>query len=66
MLVERRPTVEFLSGIKQAGFDKVSAEEIVRCRDHGVTPEYIQKLRSRGVQNLTLDQIIRLRDHGID
>jgi hypothetical protein len=55
-----------VKGIKQAGFESISLEELVRCRDHGVTPGYIQKLRTRGMQNLTIDQIIRLRDNGID
>jgi hypothetical protein len=59
-------SLKFIDELKQAGFDRVPLETLVRLRDHGVTAAYIQKMKSRGYNNLTLDQYIDLRDRGVN
>ena len=51
--------------MKQAGFGGASVEDLVRAKDHGVTPEFVQEIKGMGLTVTGLDQYIRLRDHGV-
>ena len=43
----------------------LALDDVVRLKDHGVSPEYIADMKEVGVKDLTLDQLVRLKDHGI-
>ena len=47
------------------GYKNVPIDDVVRVRDHGVSPEYLADMKELGLKDLTLAQIVRLRDHGI-
>src|SRR4029453_13463628 len=42
----------------------VPLEDVVRMKDHGVTPEYLAD-RKEILKDLTVAEVVRLRDHGI-
>ncbi len=56
---------KYIGALKTEGYDKLTAEELVRARDHGVSAEYVADMKGLGLKDLTLAQIVRLRDHGI-
>ena len=55
-----------MTGLTASGYRKLSADEMIRLRDHGVDPAYVARVRASGYENLTVDQIIKLREHGVD
>jgi hypothetical protein len=59
-------SIEFIQAIKQLGYDKLAVEQLVRMKDHGVSPDFVKNMKDRGVQNLTIDELVRLRDNGIN
>ena len=51
--------------MKRAFGSGTTLDELVRARDHGVTPEYVQEIKALGFSAQTLEQFVRLRDHGV-
>jgi len=58
-------SVEYVRGMKAAGYKFDDIETLTKMRDHGVTPKYVQEMASFGYKNLAADDLRRLRDHGI-
>jgi hypothetical protein len=54
-------SAEFVREVRAARAGEVSASELVRLRDHGVSASLI-----RAHKDLSLDEVIRLRDRGGD
>ena len=52
-------------GMKEMGFKDLTLAQIVRMRDHGITPGFINHARSRGYQTTDPDEIIRLKNVGL-
>ena len=55
----------YLELFKKEGFAKVSLDQIVGLRDHGVSPGFIGKLHELGYKTLSLDKAQELVDHGV-
>jgi hypothetical protein len=51
--------------MKAAGYDKLSAEQLVRLRDHGVSGAYVRDLGAQGFKNVPLEDVVRSKDHGV-
>jgi hypothetical protein len=51
--------------MKEMGFKDLTLAQIVRMRDHGITPGFINHARSRGYQTTDPDEIIRLKNVGL-
>ncbi|MGH9523453.1 MAG: hypothetical protein ACRD3E_13075 [Terriglobales bacterium] len=58
-------SLEYVRGMKQAGYQFGDLDELTRMRDHGVTPQYAQEMASYGYKNLSAEDLRHLRDHGI-
>ena len=41
--------------MKAAGCDKLSVDDLVKMRIHGVTPEFIRGMRTLGYKNLSIE-----------
>ena len=39
--------------------------QIIRMRDHGVTPGFVNHARARGFTTTDPDELVRLRDRGL-
>jgi len=48
----------FLSGL--------SADQLIKMRQHGVNPAFIQEMRDLGFTDLSVDQLVKLRIHGVN
>jgi beta-lactamase regulating signal transducer with metallopeptidase domain len=55
----------FLRGLADAGYTKLSVDEIITLKEHGVEPRYIKLMLSAGLGPLDVDQLVRLRTHGL-
>ena len=40
--------------------------ELVRLRNHGVTPSFVRKLVEAGYEDLTVEELIRVKVQGMD
>ncbi len=56
----------YLRGLADAGYTKVSVDEIIELKEHGVEPDYIKKMLAAGLGPLSVDELIRLREHGVE
>ena len=54
------------AGLADAGYTKLTVDEIIALKEHGVQPEYIKPMLSAGLGALSVDQLIRLRDNGVE
>ena len=58
-------TRQFVRELGDAGHRKLPLDELIRVRDHGVTPEYVREMRQLG-HAPPIDELVRVRDHGVD
>lgn len=56
----------FLRGLADAGYTKLSVDEIIALKENGVEPDYVKRMLSAGLGPLAVDQLIRLRQHGVE
>jgi len=49
---------------RRQGLTRLSSDDLLQARDHGVTPEYVSKLGALGYRSLALEQLITLRTTG--
>ena len=56
----------YIRSLKEAGYERLTLQELRRARDHGVTRGFIQRVKARGYGNPSIDEVIRLRDRGLD
>jgi hypothetical protein len=57
-------TLELVDEFKRDGYS-MTADNLVRAANHGVTVEYVHAMKEAGVQSGSLEKLIRLRDHGV-
>ncbi len=43
----------------------LSLDELIRQRDHGVSPAYLREQNELGYKGLTVDDLVGLRNHGV-
>ena len=63
-----KPTVEvsgFLGELTAAGYPKLSVDEIIALKDHGVEPRYVKGMLGAGLGVPSVQQLIQLKDHGV-
>ena len=58
-------SLEYVRGMKTAGYKFDDLDALTKMRDHGVTPKYVQEMAAFGFKNLSADELRRLRDHGV-
>lgn len=47
-------------------FRNLSVDQLIACRDHGVTPGFIISLNKMDYKHITVDKAIELVDHGVN
>lgn len=58
-------TGDFIGQMAEAGYPKLTAEQLISFKIHGVTREFINELKSLGYNNLSADTLIGMRVHGV-
>jgi beta-lactamase regulating signal transducer with metallopeptidase domain len=56
----------YLAGLANAGYTKISVDEIIALKQNGVEPPYIADMMSAGLGVPTPNQLIKLKQHGVD
>jgi hypothetical protein len=56
----------FLRGLAEAGYTKVSVDEIIALKENGVEPRYIKDMLEAGLGTPSVRQLIQLRNHGVE
>jgi hypothetical protein len=51
--------------MKEAGYPKISPDQLVAMRIHGVDANFVKEVRDRGYKNLSIDDLIEMRIHGL-
>jgi hypothetical protein len=51
--------------MKALGLQGLTLPEIVRLRDHGITPGFVNHAKARGFKPTTADDLIRLKNGGL-
>ena len=54
-----------LPDMKGLGLKDLTLQEIVRLRDHGVTPGFVNHAKARGFKPVNADDLIRLKNGGL-
>ena len=54
-----------MGALGDGGYRGLPLDQVVRVRDHGITPDYISGMRQLGY-TLTIEDLVRARDHGVD
>lgn len=55
----------FLGELTATGYPKLSVDEIISLKDHGVEPSYVKNMLGAGLGVPSVPQLIQLRDHGV-
>lgn len=56
----------FLGGLADAGYTKITVDEIIALKQNGVEPKFIKKMLAAGLGTPNVEQLIKLRQHGVD
>jgi bla regulator protein blaR1 len=54
----------FIDGMKAAGFDNLSVDELISLKVQGVTPDYIKAIRAEGLKP-NVDELISMKVQGV-
>ena len=49
----------------ELGYSRLTVDELVGARDHGVDPQYVGGLAALGYKGIQLAILIKMRDHGV-
>jgi len=56
----------FLGELAELGYPKLSVDEIIALKDHGVDPSYVKGMLAVGLGVPGVPDLIRLHDHGVE
>ena len=51
--------------MKELGFKDLTLQQIVRLRDHGITPGFVNHAKARGYKPESVDDLVRLKNGGL-
>jgi len=51
--------------MKDAGYPKISPDQLVSMRIHGVDADFVKQVRDHGYKDPSIDDLIDLRIHGL-
>ena len=51
--------------MKELGFKDLTLQQIVRLRDHGITPGFVNHAKARGHKPESVDDLVRLKNGGL-
>jgi beta-lactamase regulating signal transducer with metallopeptidase domain len=55
----------FLGELSDSGYPKLSVDEIITLKDHGVEPRYVRDMLAAGLGVPSVPELVRLRDHDV-
>jgi hypothetical protein len=58
-------SADYIADMKGLGLKDLTLPEIVRLRDHGITPGFVNHAKARGFKPVDADDLIRLKNGGL-
>jgi hypothetical protein len=58
------PSGSYIDGMKAAGLDDLTADQLIAMKIHGITPEYVRGLHDQGLHP-NPDDLVAMRIHGV-
>jgi len=62
---EEKPSGSYIDGMTEVGYTNLTVDELIKLRDHGVTPNFLKELKALGYGLPPVEMAIRLADHGV-
>jgi beta-lactamase regulating signal transducer with metallopeptidase domain len=56
---------DLLDELRALGYHDISVDQLIRCKEHGVTGEFIADLRKLGYKTFSPEKAVELVDHGV-
>ena len=56
---------EDIADMQELRLQDLSLAEIVRLRDHGITPGFVNHVRARGYTPADVDDLVQLKNRGL-
>jgi len=56
---------DLLDELRSLGYHDISVDQLIRCKEHGVTGEFIADLRKLGYKTFSPEKAVELVDHGV-
>jgi hypothetical protein len=66
LMAVRDISLAYAEEVRRSGLEGVTAADLVRFQDHGVSLPMIRAAADMGPATFTADDVVRFRDHGID
>lgn len=55
----------FIEEMTALGYTRLSVDDFIALKNHGVTPQLVRELKAQGYDNLTVEQLLRLASTGV-
>jgi beta-lactamase regulating signal transducer with metallopeptidase domain len=62
---EDAPSSGYVDAMAAVGYTKLSVDQLVEMKQHGVTPGYVRELKAMGYPLPSADTVVELIDHGV-
>lgn len=62
---EDAPSSGYVDAMAAVGYTKLSVDQLVEMKQHGVTPGYVRELKALGYQLPPVETVVELIDHGV-
>jgi beta-lactamase regulating signal transducer with metallopeptidase domain len=57
-------STSYIDGMKAAGIDELTVDQLIAMKIHGITPEYVRGLHDQGLHP-NADELVAMRIHGV-
>jgi hypothetical protein len=55
---------KFIDTLAAAGYDRLTANQLINMKQHGVTIDFIEKMKARDSKNYSANDLISMRMNG--
>ncbi len=62
---EDAPQSSYIDAMASVGYTKLSVDQLVLMKQHGVTPGYVRELKAMGYPLPSVETVVELVDHGV-
>jgi beta-lactamase regulating signal transducer with metallopeptidase domain len=63
---EDAPSSSYVDAMAAVGYTKLTVDQLIYMKEHGVTPGYVRELKALGYQLPSVETVVLLVDHGVN
>ncbi|BDC52886.1 hypothetical protein F183_A52010 [Bryobacterales bacterium F-183] len=60
-----KPKPGLLAALAETGYKDLPVDDIIKLKEHGVTPQFLREMTSAGWGKLSVDELTKLHNHGV-